>query len=197
VPPDLHFSESPREGDPVVIAHGPYRILVHGAATTDEETDNRHIGGHGFDPAIVPQMKAIFFAAGPDIRSGITLPPFENVNIYPFVARILGLVAPPSDGKLEVLAPALHGTFPPILVLAVDPQYTPAARQAKINGKVTVNFQVELDGSTSHVRVLHGLDSGLDQSAVEAVKKYRFKPATRDGIPIVVQLNAVVEFKIF
>jgi alkaline phosphatase D len=53
-------------------------------------------------------MKAIFFAAGPDIRPGITLEPFENVNVYPLIARILGLditnlKTGPIDGKLEVL----------------------------------------------------------------------------------------------
>ncbi len=36
-------------------------------------------------------MKAIFFAAGPDIRTGVTVTPFENVDIYPLIARILGL----------------------------------------------------------------------------------------------------------
>jgi len=53
-------------------------------------------------------MKAIFFAAGPDIRPGITLAPFENVDVYPLIARILGLDIShlrtgPVDGKLEVL----------------------------------------------------------------------------------------------
>ena len=49
------------------------------------------VGAHGFDPARVPEMKASFFAAGPDIRSGVTLGPFENVNVYPLIAELLGL----------------------------------------------------------------------------------------------------------
>ena len=53
-------------------------------------------------------MKAIFFAAGPDIRSGQKVQPFENVNLYPFVARILGLdishlKTGKVDGDLKVL----------------------------------------------------------------------------------------------
>lgn len=55
----------------------------------------------------MPEMKAIFFAAGPDIRPGVQLRPFENVNIYPFIAEMLGLKAPPVDGTLDVLRPAL------------------------------------------------------------------------------------------
>ena len=52
-------------------------------------------------------MKAIFFAAGPDIRSNVQLKPFENVNVYPFIAEMLGLKAPEVDGSLDVLRPAL------------------------------------------------------------------------------------------
>jgi alkaline phosphatase D len=57
-------------------------------------------------------MKASFFAAGPDIRAGVNLPPFENINVYPLVAKILGLdiahlKTGPIDGDLKVLAPIL------------------------------------------------------------------------------------------
>jgi hypothetical protein len=48
-------------------------------------------------------MKAIFYADGPDIRSGVTVAPFENVNVYPLVANILGLKTGPIDGKVRVL----------------------------------------------------------------------------------------------
>ena len=49
------------------------------------------VGMHGYDPARVPEMKASFFAAGPDIRAGVSVPTFENVDIYPLVAKLLGL----------------------------------------------------------------------------------------------------------
>jgi alkaline phosphatase D len=63
---------------------------------------------HGYDPASMPEMKAIFFAVGPDIRAGVKMPPFENVNVYPLVAHILGLdiahlKTGAIDGKLSVL----------------------------------------------------------------------------------------------
>jgi alkaline phosphatase D len=64
---------------------------------------------HGYDPAIVPEMRAIFYAEGPDIRKGARLKPFENVNVYPFLAEILGLNAPAIDGSAAVLDPALAG----------------------------------------------------------------------------------------
>jgi hypothetical protein len=60
-------------------------------------------GGHGYDPRQMPSMKAIFFAAGPDIRTGVTVASFENVDLYPLIAEILGLHTGPIDGKLRAL----------------------------------------------------------------------------------------------
>jgi len=105
VPAYLHFDSNPREGDPVVVPTGPYFIN----ATSDPRgAEHPPVGMHGYDATRMPEMKAIFFAAGPDIRPGITLEPFENVNVYPLIARILGLditnlKTGPIDGKLEVL----------------------------------------------------------------------------------------------
>ena len=69
---------------------------------------------HGFDPHIMPEMKAIFFAAGPDLVAGKTVAPFENVNLYPWLAHMLGLNAPKSDGSLNILSGTLrdHGVAP-------------------------------------------------------------------------------------
>ena len=57
---------------------------------------------------ILPEMKASFFAAGPDILPGKTVAPFENVNLYPWIAHILGLTAPKTDGDPNILAGTLR-----------------------------------------------------------------------------------------
>jgi alkaline phosphatase D len=101
VPAELHFNSNPREGDPVIVARGPYAIRVK--APTDREDRAPTVGNHGFDPYMMPNMKAVFYAEGPDIRAGVVLKPFENVNVYPLIVRILGLESPPVDGSLGVL----------------------------------------------------------------------------------------------
>jgi alkaline phosphatase D len=63
---------------------------------------------HGFDPDRVPEMKASFFAAGPDIVPGKTVAPFENVNLYPWIAHMLGLKPAKNDGSLNILAGTLR-----------------------------------------------------------------------------------------
>ncbi len=107
VPANLNFNENPREGDPVVIATGPYAIRAH--APPDGKPDQPPTAGmHGFDPRKVTEMKASFFAAGPDIVKGKTVAPFENVNLYPWLAHMLGLTPPKNDGSLNVLAGTLR-----------------------------------------------------------------------------------------
>jgi predicted AlkP superfamily pyrophosphatase or phosphodiesterase len=103
-PAYLHFDENPREGDPIVVPNGPFLLRAH---ASEAESTSKYRGGHGFNPRTMPEMKAIFFAGGPDIRPGVQLKPFENVNIYPFIAEILGLTPPAVDGTLDVLRPAL------------------------------------------------------------------------------------------
>ena len=122
VPAALHFNQNARAGDPVIVPTGPYLIRAHApepAASTPSSTSpavsmatasNPHgerpppLGMHGYDPATMKSMRAIFYAEGPDIRPGATVKPFENVNVYPLIAHILSLEAPKVDGSLNVLS---------------------------------------------------------------------------------------------
>jgi len=107
VPAELDYNQNPREGDPVIIATGPYAIRAH-ALAAGEQAKPPTTGMHGFDPRLIPEMKAIFFAAGPDLVAGKTVAPFENVNLYPWLAHMLGLRAPKSDGSLNILSGTLR-----------------------------------------------------------------------------------------
>jgi alkaline phosphatase D len=56
-------------------------------------------------------MKAIFFAAGPDIRAGVTVASFDNVDVFPLIAKILELRIGPIDGNLRTLQGILKTNF--------------------------------------------------------------------------------------
>jgi alkaline phosphatase D len=64
-------------------------------------------GEHGYDPYEMHSMRAIFFAEGPDIKRGIAVKPFENINVFPLVTKILDLQGPGIDGSLNVLSGVL------------------------------------------------------------------------------------------
>ena len=105
VPAAFHYDSNPREGDPVIVANGPYAIRAHGPATARGSASGA--GVHGYDPRGMKSMRALFIAVGPDIRPGSTLEPFENVNVYPLLANILGLDAPRSTANCNVLSKIL------------------------------------------------------------------------------------------
>lgn len=105
VPAELHSNANARAGDPVIVATGPYAIRARAPADGGGKPE---LGMHGFDPRLVPEMKASFFAEGPDLVAGKTVAPFENVNLYPWMTRMLGLTAPKNDGSLNILSGTLR-----------------------------------------------------------------------------------------
>jgi protein TonB len=76
------------------------------------------------------------------------------------------------------------GVTPPEIAHKVLPVYTDEARQAKITGYVELQIVVRADGSVQFEKVTKSLGHGLDESAIEAIKQWRFNPGTRDGKPL-------------
>jgi len=100
VPPAWHYNENARSGDLVAIAKGQ-EIM----APLEPRRGNPPRGMHGYDPRLFKTMDAIFYAVGPNVKPG-KIGAFENVNVYLFIAKILGLqVAGKLDGSGAVLDP--------------------------------------------------------------------------------------------
>jgi protein TonB len=89
------------------------------------------------------------------------------------------------------------GVRAPVVIAQVDPEFSEEARKQKFSGNVLVDLIVDEQGNPTHVRVARGVGLGLDEKAVDAVRQYRFKPATRDGKPVKVELSIEVRFEIF
>jgi periplasmic protein TonB len=89
------------------------------------------------------------------------------------------------------------GVKPPSVLVQVDPEFSEEARKAKFSGNVEVALIVDENGNPSHVHVVRPIGMGLDEKAVEAVQQYKFKPGTKDGKPVKVNLYIDVDFKIF
>ncbi|MBU8975259.1 MULTISPECIES: ectonucleotide pyrophosphatase/phosphodiesterase [unclassified Lysobacter] len=68
-------------------------------------------GSHGFDPAL-PSMRALFIARGPSFVPGARIAPFDNVDVYPLLARVLGVMPAANDGDVAPLLPALREAAP-------------------------------------------------------------------------------------
>lgn len=88
------------------------------------------------------------------------------------------------------------GVAPPQLVREIRANYTEDARRRGVEGDVVLEIVVRRDGSVGSVRVLQSLGSGLEQRAIDAVKQWRFTPATRFGTSVDVVVEVAVGFKL-
>lgn len=84
----------------------------------------------------------------------------------------------------------------PVKISGPDPVYTDSGRRAGIEGVVIVQAIVNKHGIVESVNVLKGLPLGLDQAAVEAVRRWRFAPATLHGRPVDVYYTLTVNFQL-
>jgi len=84
----------------------------------------------------------------------------------------------------------------PVKIHEVAPQYTEEARKARIQGSVILQAIIGKGGDVERVEVLKGLPIGLSEAAVEAIKQWRFEPATLDGKPVRVYFNLTINFRL-
>jgi protein TonB len=84
----------------------------------------------------------------------------------------------------------------PVVINRVEPQYPEVARKARISGIVIVECTISKAGDVTDIHVLKPLPFGLDQAAVDAVKRWKFKPGTLNGQPVDVIFNLTVNFKL-
>lgn len=85
-----------RIGQILLVPKSPNIFLEKGKTTS--------VGKHGYNPRKIPEMKAVFYAWGDVFKNNFQINEFSNVNVYPLVARILGLkITKPIDGKTSTL----------------------------------------------------------------------------------------------
>lgn len=85
---------------------------------------------------------------------------------------------------------------PPVAVKRVEPEYTNVAKSARIQGIVIIETIIDRDGNVTDARVLKGLPMGLDDAAISAVKRWKFKPGSLNGQPVPVIFTLTVNFRL-
>jgi predicted AlkP superfamily pyrophosphatase or phosphodiesterase len=98
-----------RIGDLVMMAAPAHAIrLADRKGHTEKMEKGSHFGVHGYDPALVTDVRGIFLAQGPQIKQGKKLGLVRNIDVYPLLARILGLPIPKIDGDPKALEKILR-----------------------------------------------------------------------------------------
>jgi len=85
----------------------------------------------------------------------------------------------------------------PRAIYSPEPEFSEEARRSKYQGEVTLLATIGADGRTRDLLVVRSLGMGLDEKAVEAVRTWRFEPGMKDGRPVAVQMNIIVNFHLF
>jgi TonB family protein len=86
----------------------------------------------------------------------------------------------------------------PVPLFQPEAEFSDEARRAKYQGVCLVGLIVDAQGNPQNVHIVRALGMGLDEKAMEAVRKYKFKPAMRDGkTPVPVYVNVEVNFRLY
>lgn len=107
IPQRYHYGSNRRVPPIVCLSETGWYTATRAALQKPGEESARDGGAHGFDP-YDPTMRAVFIAHGPSIRPGVRLPVFDNVDVYPLLARITGVKPDKVDGTLRVTGAALR-----------------------------------------------------------------------------------------
>jgi TonB family protein len=91
---------------------------------------------------------------------------------------------------------ALATVRPPVPLHKVDPAYVRTAEDEHVEGAVKLAAVIGKDGRVDQIELLSGIDARLDHSAEEALGKWLFEPALRDGAPIAVDAVFEVPFRL-
>jgi TonB family protein len=88
------------------------------------------------------------------------------------------------------------GKVDPVLSYDIQPEYTKQAFKKHIQGEVKLSLTATKDGLSTDIKVVQFLDRGLEESAIAAVKQWRWRPATLDGQPVDFPAHITTSFKI-
>jgi predicted AlkP superfamily pyrophosphatase or phosphodiesterase len=106
-PESWHYRDN-RRIPPIVVAADEGWLITKNPPPPPGSEEGAHFykATHGFDPAL-PSMHATFFAWGPACKSGVTIPPFENICVYPLLCSMLGLTPAKCDGDARLVREVL------------------------------------------------------------------------------------------
>ena len=122
-----------------------------------------------------------------------SLPP--AIDIVPASADVQAVGHPAGQGGRCVCGGEAT-TAPGVLEYTTPPLYSDEARRRRIEGIVTIQARVGVDGRIAAPRVVSGLGFGLDQNALVALRQWRFRPGTQGGIPVEMTAAIDIEFNL-
>lgn len=100
------------------------------------------------------------------------------------------------NGPVSTFKPGV-GMSPPHATYQPDPEYSEEARKAKYQGTIVLFLVISASGLPTDLRIARPLGLGLDEKAIEAVSRWTFRPAQKDGEPVAATINIEVSFRLY
>jgi protein TonB len=126
----------------------------------------------------------------------------EEVDMEAYTAALseIGDITKTTTGSLNQVdeRPANFVPYddPPVVIGSINPVYPEFAKRNGVQGTVVLEVEVLKDGSIRNIHVKRSVPGGLDEAAIEAVRKVKFQPGKSSGQPVDVLLIIPVEFKL-
>jgi protein TonB len=101
-------------------------------------------------------------------------------------------------GLLLAVTPVLRAdsTEAPVPVRTIAPEYPGALKRSGVSGLVTLSCLIDEKGDVQDISLEKASDDAFIQPAIEAVKKWKFKPAKKDGVAVAIKVSIPVRFRI-
>ncbi len=176
---------------PLAVTEAPVRAVARRSATVGPPPPAPVETGQASDRDVAPAGVAP--AAVPDVA--VAPPRFHMVLGAGFGSSVAGPVA-----AAPVAAPAIvdasRVTEPARLIASVTPAYPAAAREEGVEGDVPLEIVLDETGRVVSARAVRHAGYGLDESALVAIRSYRFRPARLRGAPVRVRMRWDVQFRL-
>jgi len=117
-----------------------------------------------------------------------------SINIRPDKPAIVVMPTASQDEKPLKIG---DGVTPPRAILSPDPVYPKAGKDAKISGQETLSVVIGKDGQVQDIKIIKSLGQEFDTNSIEALKKWTFEPAQKDGKPVRVEVQIEIVFKLY
>ena len=93
--------------------------------------------------------------------------------------------------------PGIGGVTQPVPIFTPEAEFSDEARRQKYQGICVISLIVDAHGYPQNLHLVQALGMGLDQKALDAVQRYRFKPAWKDGKPVAARMTVMVNFRLY